>query len=169
MMKFIPKSITTLIFSLILLSSCNFETPTEFSKEALNDRITTLNGKSTAFKEIINQYKGKKVLIDIWASWCADCIKGLPNVKKLQKKFPEVVFLFLSVDKNNASWKRGITRFRIKGEHYNLPKGMKDGDFVDFVNSSWIPRYMVVDEEGKIKLFKATRSSDNRIVEALKN
>ena len=56
----------------------------------------------------------------------------------------------------------------IKGAHYNLPKGMKVGDFVDFLNLSWIPRYLVVDEKGNILLFKATNASDKNIRSALK-
>lgn len=152
----------------LVFASCNFETPTQFSEKAYNDTLYSLDDTSTAFKEVINQYKGKKVLIDVWASWCADCIKGLPAIKNLQKEFPDVVFIFLSVDKKQNSWKNGIKRFNIEGEHYNLPNGMKDGDFVDFLNSSWIPRYVVVDEQGSISLFKATKASDKRIIEALK-
>ncbi|MCI2229081.1 TlpA family protein disulfide reductase [Polaribacter sp. MSW13] len=156
-----------IIVFLVFLSSCTFETPTQFSEKALNDKVTSLNGTQSTFKEIINQYKGKKVLIDVWASWCADCFKSLPKVKQLQKDFPDVVYLFLSVDEKSTSWKRAIQRFKIEGEHYNFPKGMKNGDFVDFINLNWIPRYIVVDENGGIKLFKATKSSDKRIVEAL--
>jgi hypothetical protein len=60
-----------------------------------------------------------------------------------------------------------VQRFKIQGEHYNLPKGMSDGDFVDFINSSWIPRYMVIDENQNISLFKATKASDTAIEKAL--
>ena len=74
----------------------------------------------------------------------------------------------MPVDEKNTSWKRGIQKFKIDGEHYNFPKGMNTGDFVDFINLSWIPRYLVIDENGNISLFKATKSSDKRIVEALK-
>ena len=45
---------------------------------------------------------------------------------------------------------------------------MKTGEFVDFINLSWIPRYMVIDAQGKITLFKATSASDSAIVAALK-
>ena len=152
----------------IILTSCNFETPTQFSEKALNDTLISLDGSKISFKEVINQYKGKKILIDVWASWCADCVKGMPKIKQLQKKFPEVVFLFLSVDKKNNSWKNGIIKFKINGEHYNLPKGNKEGDFVDFINLWWIPRYLVVDKKGNISLFKATEVSDKRIMQALK-
>jgi hypothetical protein len=56
----------------------------------------------------------------------------------------------------------------MRGEHYNIPTGMRNGAFVDFVNLSWIPRYMVIDETGAISLFKATNSSDKSILAALK-
>ncbi|TXD45967.1 TlpA family protein disulfide reductase [Polaribacter sp. IC073] len=158
------------IFLVFILAcvSCNLEKPTEFSELALNDTIYSADGTSFSIKNVLNNYKGKKVLIDFWASWCGDCIKGLPNVRKLQKEYPAVVFLFLSVDKSKYAWRRGINRFQIEGEHYNLPRGMKNGDFVDFVNLGWIPRYMVIDEQGKITLFKATSASDSSIEEALK-
>ena len=161
------KKIIFLLITLVL-TSCNFETPTQFSEKALNDTVYSINDKTQTFKEVLAQYKGKKILIDVWASWCGDCIKGLPTVKKLQKEFPDVVFLFLSVDKKQNSWKKGVQRFRIEGEHYNLPKGMKDGDLVDFLGVSWIPRYIVVDKQGSITVFNATKASDKRIVEALK-
>ncbi len=153
----------------LVFASCNFETPTQFSEKALNDTVVSLDGVKQTFKEVINQYKGKKVLIDVWVSWCGDCIKGLPKVKELQKEFPKVVFLFLSVDKKHNSWVNGVKRFKIEGEHYNLPKGMKDGNFVAFLGVRWIPRYVVVDEQGSISVFKATKASDKRIIEALKN
>ncbi|QTD37438.1 redoxin family protein [Polaribacter batillariae] len=157
-----------LLIFIILVSSCTFEKPTEFSELALKEKAYTVSNEQISIQEILNKYKGKKILIDVWASWCGDCIKGLRSVKNLQKQYPEVVFLFLSVDKNKRAWKNGIAKFGITGEHYNLPKGMKDGDFVDFLNLSWIPRYLVISEQGKIKLFKATKASDANIVEALK-
>ena len=163
MKNYIPIFILAVFFS-----SCNFETPTQFSDTAKTDVLNSLSGGKASFKEVIGEYKGKKVFIDIWASWCADCIKVMPIIKRLQREFPKVVFLFLSVDKKSSAWKKGIQRFQMKGAHYNLPKGMQNGAFVDFVHLSWIPRYMVIDETGAISLFKATNSSDKSIVSALK-
>jgi len=151
---------------IILFASCTVEKPIHFSKAALSDTVYSLNNTVFTIEEMLQKYKGKKVLIDVWASWCGDCIKGLPSVRNLQKEYPEVVFLFLSVDENKDAWRKGIERFQIKGAHYNLPKGMKTGDFVDFINLSW--RYMVIDAQGKITLFKATSASDSAIVAALK-
>jgi thiol-disulfide isomerase/thioredoxin len=158
----------TAIVIFLICTSCTLESPTAFSKEALNEEILALDNSSFTFEKVINTYKGKKVFIDVWASWCRDCIVGLPKVKKLQDEFPEVIFLFLSVDTKTTSWKYGIEKYNIKGKHYNLPNGMKKGELVNFLNLGWIPRYLVIDENGKILLFKATDASDKKIKEALK-
>jgi len=151
---------------LIVLVSCNFETPTQFSDEALNDTLISLEGESVTLKSVLSQYKGKKILIDVWATWCKDCIVGMPVVKALQQEFSDVEFLFLSEDRNEAAWKRGIKKYDIKGNHYFIKEG-SNGPFADFLNSNWIPRYMVIDKEGNIKLFKAKKATDQRIKEAL--
>ena len=153
---------------IIVFASCNFERPSQFSKLALEETVYSLNNTPFSIKEVLEEYKGKKGLVDVWASWCGDCMKGLPSVRNLQKEYPEVIFLFLSVDKNKNAWKKGIERFQIKGAHYNLPNGIKSGEFVDFINLGWIPRYMVIDEQGKISLFKATSASASSVAEALK-
>jgi thiol-disulfide isomerase/thioredoxin len=158
------------IFLLIIIVfvSCNSEKPTQFSDKAYVEMLVGLDDSKITLREVLYQQKGKKILIDVWASWCKDCIVGVPKIKELQKEFPDVVFLFLSVDRSNPSWKRAIKKYNLIGEHYNLPEGMSDGEFVDFINLNWIPRYMVIDETGKIKLFKATNASDKNIKEALK-
>lgn len=163
--QFMIKKIAFLLF--LVFMSCNVEEPTQFSEQALNDKVYDVVKKEFSFKQVLNQHKGKKILIDVWASWCRDCIVGMPKVKELQKEFPDVVYLFLSVDTKQGSWKRGIQRYNIQGEHYNLPKGMKNGVLVDFLNVRWIPRYVVVDEYGKISLFKATDASDKSVLKAL--
>lgn len=157
------------IFFLLVISACSAQTPKEFSELALNENFYSLDGNKYPFKEILNQHKGKTILIDVWASWCADCIRGLPKVTQLQKEYPEVVFLFLSVDTNKTVWKNAIQRFSIRGEHYNLASGMQDGDFVEFINLKWIPRYMIIDKNGKIALFKALKASDITIEKTLNN
>ncbi len=153
---------------IIILAGCS-EDPKQFSEKANLEMLIGLDDSKITLREVLNDQKGKKVFIDIWASWCKDCIAGFPRVARLQNEFPDVVFLYLSVDISNPSWKRAIKKYNLKGEHYNLPKGMNEGDFVDFVNLSWISRYMVIDEKGDISLFKATDTSDKRIQEALKN
>ena len=153
------------IVCLLLLWSC--EAPTQFPEEALEEAFLNRNNEELLFKDILEKHKGEKILIDVWASWCKDCIVGLPNLKKLQSENPNVRYVFLSLDRSSKSWKRGIDRFQIEGDHYFMKEGKK-GALGKFLDLWWIPRYIVVDESGGIALFKATKITDKKILEALK-
>tara|TARA_R110002073_G_scaffold145532_2_gene297646 strand:- start:11260 stop:11742 length:483 start_codon:yes stop_codon:yes gene_type:complete len=158
------KRIYILLF-VVLASSC--ERPTQFTEEALQETFTSLNQENVRFQSILEKHKGKKILIDIWASWCRDCIVRLPDLKKLQRENPETVYVFFSLDRTHNSWKKAINKFQIKGDHYFMKEGKKGG-LGDFLNLWWIPRYVVVNEIGEILLFKATKITDKNISEALK-
>ena len=161
------KKIHFLFIVLFAFFSCNTEVPTQFSEEALNDTFITLEGKPIAFKNILETHKGKTIVIDIWASWCGDCIKNMPKIKTLQSDYKDAVYVFLSLDRNQNAWKRGIKKYNVKGEHYFM-KSNGEGAFGDFINLKWIPRYMVINKEGNIELFKAYKADDNKLIEAIK-
>lgn len=161
------KKMNILLVALISFLSCSKDTPTQFSQDALNDTFVTLSGETIPFNEILTKHKGKTILIDVWASWCKDCIKGMPKVKTLQENNTDVVYVFLSLDKNMDSWKRGIDKYQVEGDHYFMQSGWK-GDFGTFIDLDWIPRYVVVDETGTIKLFKAVKADDSKLINALK-
>lgn len=139
-----------------------------FSEAALNEKFLSENNVEISFSEILQQYKGKTVFIDIWASWCKDCIVGMPKVQKLREENPEVVFLFLSLDKEIESWKHGIEKYGVVGENYFIPAGWK-GDFCSSIDLDWIPRYMVVNAEGEISLYKAIETNDENLLKELNN
>ena len=149
------------------LLSCQNRVETQFSKAALNDVLLTLNDDSILFKSILEKHQGKTVFIDVWASWCKDCLKGLPSVKALQTEHPEVDFVYLSLDKTQKAWKKGIKRLEIKGDHYFMQSGWK-GAMGTFLDLDWIPRYMIIDKQGKIKVFKAIETTDITLLNNLK-
>ncbi len=159
--------ISYLLIVLLSVFSCNTEAPTQFSETALNDTFITQNGESVAFKTILEAHKGKTIVIDIWASWCGDCLQGMPKVKALQSEYKDVVYVFLSLDKNQDAWKRGIKRHDVNGEHYFMQSGWK-GAFGNFVNLNWIPRYMVINEVSEIVVFDVIKADDDKLIEALK-
>ncbi|MGB1308407.1 MAG: TlpA family protein disulfide reductase [Oceanihabitans sp.] len=154
------------LISLLIVSCTAQEAPTKFTEAALNDTFVSTNNQNILFKEILEKHKGKTILIDVWASWCGDCIKGLPKVKALQNNNKEVVFVFLSADRSISKWKNGINKHQVKGDHYFMPKGMKSV-FSKSIGLNWIPRYMLVDPEGGIKLYKAIKADNKQLLNAL--
>ena len=157
-----------ILIVVLSITSCNSQSPTQFSQEALNDTFISLKGESIQFQGILKKHKGQTILIDVWASWCRDCVKGMPKVKEIQKENPDVVYLFLSLDKNINSWKKGIDKHQVNGEHYYMQSGWK-GPFGEFLDLDWIPRYLVIDKQGNIKLFKATKAKDKNIIININN
>jgi len=162
------KKILLLPIVLLAMVSCTQAQETStFTEEALSSKMKSVEGKEIAFKDILEQYKGKTVVIDVWASWCPDCKKGMPKVHALQKQFPDVAYLFLSYDREDARWLKGIESFGTKGDNYHVGTNMKEGAFSKSVKLDWIPRYMVVDKTGKIALFKAIEADDAKLIETL--
>lgn len=153
---------------LVSLLGCAQKEETTFKKEGLENVMVTKENQSIAFTEILKKYEGKTIVIDVWASWCPDCIKGMAKVKSLQAKYPEATYLFISMDKTYDAWLKGIEKYDVKGEHYLTADGMK-GVFGKSINLDWIPRYMVVDKTGKIALYKVIEADDEKLIKTLES
>jgi thiol-disulfide isomerase/thioredoxin len=162
------KKIFALFVIALSFASCSQAQQTEFKAEALSNTMKTVENTDITFQEILKKYEGKTIVIDVWASWCSDCIKGMPKVKDLKEKYPDVTYLFISMDKNYEAWKKGIEKYDVQGEHYLTTDGMK-GVFGKSIKLDWIPRYMVVDKTGKIALFKVIEADDTKLIETLES
>lgn len=161
------KTIVQLCLALGLVA-CN-SNKESFNQEALAEPLTNLEGNKTTFEAVLEANKGNVLVIDVWASWCPDCIGGLPKLKKLQADFPSVKYLFLSYDKDVESWKNGIEKYQVNGEHYLIGSNWKGGGFKSAVDIDWIPRYILVDANGKIALYRAIEANDEKLIQTLKN
>jgi thiol-disulfide isomerase/thioredoxin len=146
------------------LTSCQAQT--EFSTESLTMKLINTENQAISFEEILKQHKGKTLVIEVWASWCSDCIKSMPQVKDLKEKFPEVAFVNLSCDKTFEAWKSGIEKFEVSGDNFLIPDGMK-GEFGSSIKLDWIPRFIVINKEGKIVLFRAIEKDFDKIIESI--
>ena len=159
-----------ILFSFLLgsaLLNCQSKPITTFSEAALNDEFITLDEKVVSFGAILDQHIGQTIFIDVWASWCKDCRKGLPKVKEIQKDYPQMAYVFLSLDKSLGAWKKGIQTYNLQGDHYFMQSGWK-GAMGTFLDLDWIPRYMIVNPEGEIVVFKAIKTKDKNLRKHLK-
>ena len=98
----------------------------------------------------LSQFKGQVVLLDFWSSWCVPCISDLPNLRKIKKKtvgWP-VVFFNISLDVDEAAWRKAVDKHEIEGVHVRA-----DGWSTEVTESyqvSVLPAYYLVDSQGLI-------------------
>ncbi len=162
------KNIVLLLSLAISTMSCG--QTKKFSKESLAYELTTLDQGKVTFKSILNKHKGKKVVIEIWAGWCSDCVKAMPKVKEMQAANPNVDYVFISMDKSFDKWKEAIAKHDVKGDLYWVDDAkMMKGAFGQSINLDWIPRYIVIDEKGKIIIYRAIETEFDTINAALKS
>ena len=147
--------------------SCSQAQKTEFSKNALSETLLTIDGSQIKFGDIIKNQQGKTTVIEVWASWCGDCVKAMPKLKELQANNPEVSYVFLSMDKTADKWKEGIAKHQLNGLHFMANDGMK-GVFGKEIDLDWIPRYIIIDKTGKIVLYRAIETDFDQINSTLK-
>ena len=156
-----------LLFIAFATFSCTQAQKTEFAKKALSETLLTTDGSQIKFEEILKNQKGKTTVIEVWASWCGDCVKAMPKLKELQTNNPTVSYVFLSMDKTADKWKEGIEKHQLNGLHYMANDGMK-GAFGKAIDLEWIPRYIIIDKTGKIVLYRAIETDFEQINSTLK-
>lgn len=163
------KRILMLLAIVMTTISCSNAQTKSFSNKSLKEKLTDTEGKEVKFKNVLEKYKGKTIVMEVWASWCGDCVGAIPKVKELQEKNPNVVYLFVSMDKTFDKWKAGIAKHDLNGEHYwvNDAEGMK-GAFGKSIDLDWIPRYIIINKNGEIEIYRAIETEFDKINATLK-
>ncbi|WP_455510166.1 TlpA family protein disulfide reductase [Butyricimonas paravirosa] len=103
----------------------------------------------------LSDFKGKVVFIDVWATWCGGCVEGLPYFMALKDRYKDrddIVFLTISDDGIEAKerWRNFLKERKYAGKMPHLLMNREKDDFEKNYCITGIPRYILIDKEGKI-------------------
>jgi thiol-disulfide isomerase/thioredoxin len=106
----------------------------------------------------LEQFRGKVIFINIWATWCPPCIAEMPGINDLFNELddPEIVFLMLSVDQD---FEKAI-RFKKKKE-FDFEVYKVDGGIPQMYYTESIPTTFVIDANGELALTHAGMADYN--------
>ena len=110
----------------------------------------------------VDSFKGKLLVIDFWATWCAPCLKEAPMFKEIAERYKNsnAEFISISIDQDIADWKNYVLNNNWSGKNYWY--GMQEDEaFFSFLYSTHkkdnkeliligLPKYVIIAPNGEI-------------------
>ncbi|MFA7445034.1 MAG: redoxin family protein [Flavobacteriaceae bacterium] len=111
----------------------------------------------------LSDFKGKFVVIDVWATWCGPCRVESPHFERIaikNKNNPDIVFMAISVDQKKDDW-----YFQAKTKSESVLQlhlaGAEENAFSKAYDVEFIPRFIFIDKEGNFVNSKMINPSQN--------
>jgi len=113
--------------------------------------LSTLSGQTVT----LEQYRGKVVLLDFWATWCPPCRMTIPQLIKLQEKYRDegLVILGISIDDSRKISDKDLLNFKKMNKINYLVLRSNRKVMQDYFTGERlsVPTMFVVDRNGKIR------------------
>jgi thiol-disulfide isomerase/thioredoxin len=138
-----------LIFSAMVISSCTrppseSESALQIGQPAPKFKLPDLNGREVT----LDQFKGRVVLLDFWATWCGPCRMTMPIMERLQKEYSStLVLLAINLQDPKESVKEYIYKQGIKSQILLD----EEGSVGEAYGTSSIPMSVLIDKQGIVR------------------
>lgn len=113
---------------------------------------------------------GSLTYIDFWASWCKPCLMEMPYLSKLSEHYSDsdvrVVSISIDTEEQALSWRKVMDRYKIDWDSWRVNGGF-DCQLCQEYDIGAIPRYILLDRDGKVMNANAPRPSNPSIIEWL--
>ena len=130
--------------------------------------FTTLDGKQVSLAD----YKGKKVYLKFWASWCPICLSGLAGITQLSEMPPKdsVILTVIAPGVNREKSLEDFKEWFMGVDYHSLPVLVdKDGQFLKKLGVVGYPTSAFIDDNGKVVRVQPGHVSNDDIVKTLES
>src|SRR6476620_758729 len=150
------------VFVIVALMACGENSANKVDSFSRIEQSNTENNTASAVKAVLPEFelldvngtpvnlknfKGKKLFVNLWASWCPPCRAEMPSIEKLYKSLDsnKVAFVMVSLDDNFEKAKKYVSKKKLKLPIY-YPQRSLPGMF----NVQSIPASFIFDESGNL-------------------
>lgn len=156
----------------------NIESFTKYraNKAAIIEKFTGTVSPNFAMENIdgemveLEDFKGKYVYIDVWATWCGPCKREIPALKRIEEHYQDtdLVVISMSIDEvqDKGKWAKFVKDENLQGVQI-FAENAWNSDFVKAFEIKSIPRFILLDTIGIVISPDAPRPSDPELVEIL--
>lgn len=122
----------------------------------------------------LNDYKGKPIILDFWATWCSSCIQEFPKLDSIQKKNKKLQIILVNSIKGTGDNETKITTFFTKWNlnHQKplvIPSVINDTILKSAFPRSFLPHYVWISAEGEIKAITSSAYLTNKNIKKFIN
>jgi thiol-disulfide isomerase/thioredoxin len=117
--------------------------------------ITLAPVNEAGFQSLVTSHKGKVVVYDFWATWCAPCRAEFPQLVKLETKLHsrgvDVITISADEPEKKTAAEKFIQQFGVQGPAY-LKRADDDDHFANAIDPKWngaLPAVFLYDKSGR--------------------
>ena len=128
----------------------------DFDKLVLksSDDLANISEGEALLKKILEPYKGKFVLLDVWGTWCGPCKEALSHSTEEYARLNrfDIQYLYLANRSPQDSWENVIKEYNVSGDnvaHYNLPAEQQEA-IEQYLNVHAFPTYKLFNRDGQL-------------------
>lgn len=150
----------------------------ELAQKTITEGMQIFEGSNAfaSIEAVIEKYKGEVLYFDMWATWCGPCIREFkiryrkPLNKFMTDKPVRVIYVSIDQDEAHDKWLAAIKQNKLNSVNVRFA-GEKAGHLLRYLgigpnDGFMIPRYFIVNKEGKLVNANAPRPSQKELLAA---
>ena len=133
----------------------------------LASQVPLYNSQGQVF--MINNVAYKLNLIAFSAVWCGPCKKKIPLLKQMYNKYKTngLEVYYINLDNDDTEWRKMINSYGMKWANLTDKALWRESEFAKDFNIEFIPRYILVDDKGKI-IYNSVQRKDEDLTELVR-